>query len=178
MKNNGLLFALLGAGALFVSAKGNAATSSGWKVPPHGMKYAKLFEKYEKRFKLPKNLVAVMAGIESSYRADAVGGVGEVGLMQLYKKYHPEKATVAISGNLKPDFTDPEQNIEYAAAYLRRLNNSIGNWEDTIRAYNWGIGNVRKWQKANRPAGKVPLVTQKYLTKISPAVNLKNPSKW
>lgn len=61
---------------------------------------------------LPPALVHSVAAVESGYRADAVSPNGAVGIMQLM----PETAR-----DLKADPSDPEQNADAGARYLREL---------------------------------------------------------
>jgi len=61
---------------------------------------------------LPPELVHSVAAIESGYRADAVSPTGAMGIMQLM----PETAR-----RLNADPSDPRQNAEAGARYLREL---------------------------------------------------------
>lgn len=63
---------------------------------------------------LPYAMVDAVMKIESGYHAEAMGGVGEVGLMQL------RPATAAMMGfrGTPADLADPATNIHFGAAYL------------------------------------------------------------
>lgn len=63
---------------------------------------------------LPPAMVDAVMRIESGYHPDAVGGVGEIGLMQI------RPATAAMLGfrGTPADLADPATNIHYGAAYL------------------------------------------------------------
>ena len=63
---------------------------------------------------LPFDLVDAVMAIESDYRPDRIGDVGEIGLMQV------RPATAAMLGfrGLPAALADPALNIHYGAAYL------------------------------------------------------------
>lgn len=60
---------------------------------------------------------------------------------------------------------DPKASIDAAAKYLKSLYTQFGNWEDAVRAYNWGPGNVQKSIDTNIPN---PRETEEYLAKVKP----------
>ena len=60
---------------------------------------------------------------------------------------------------------DPSSSIDGAAKYLRKLYHQFNNWEDAVKAYNWGPGNV---EKALAEEKELPQETQKYLKKVFP----------
>ncbi len=64
------------------------------------------------------------------------------------------------------DPKDPAQAIDAAAKYLAQLEHEFGNWQDALRAYNWGPGNVRRWLAAGAPPEAVPTETREYVDKI------------
>lgn len=99
----------------------------------------------------PRLVVAVVA-CESSFRPDAVGKKGEIGLGQL----KPETATA-----LGVDPYDPVQNVDGCVRYLKRQLNSFGSLELALAAYNAGPNAVRK-------AGGIPQngITPKYVQKV------------
>lgn len=63
---------------------------------------------------LPYSLVDTVMKIESDYRADRVGSVGEIGLMQV----RPTTAAMMGFRGTRADLADPATNIHYGAAYL------------------------------------------------------------
>ncbi len=99
----------------------------------------------------PRLVVAVIA-CESSFRPDAVGKKGEIGLGQL----KPETAAA-----LGVDPYDPVQNIEGCVRYLRQQWDRFGNWELALAAYNAGPTAVSK-------AGGIPQnnITPRYVQKV------------
>lgn len=85
------------------------------------------FDKYGAELGLPPILIASIAMQESSCRADAIGGGGELGLMQITK----EKCQQGV------DCRDPDFNIRTGAQYLKgRLDNAGGNLLIALGGYN------------------------------------------
>jgi soluble lytic murein transglycosylase-like protein len=74
-------------------------------------------------------LVAIVIGIESNYKVDAVSPAGCRGLMQL------------SPGKLQ-DWTDVRQNITVGARYLQKQIERFGSVELAIAAYNAGPESV------------------------------------
>jgi hypothetical protein len=99
----------------------------------------------------PRLVVAVIA-CESSFRPDAVGKKGEIGLGQL----KPETAA-----GLGVDPYDPVQNIDGCVRYLRQQLDKFGSLELALAAYNAGPNAVSK-------AGGIPQngITPKYVQKV------------
>ncbi|MCX7642633.1 MAG: lytic transglycosylase domain-containing protein [Armatimonadetes bacterium] len=99
----------------------------------------------------PRLVVAVIA-CESSFRPDAVGKKGEIGLGQL----KPETAA-----GLGVDPYDPVQNIDGCVRYLRLQLDRFGSLELALAAYNAGPNAVTK-------AGGIPQngITPRYVQKV------------
>ncbi len=99
----------------------------------------------------PRLVVAVIA-CESSFRPDAIGKKGEIGLGQL----KPETAAA-----LGVDPYDPVQNIDGCVRYLRQQWERFGDWELALAAYNAGPTAVSK-------AGGIPQneITPRYVRKV------------
>lgn len=94
----------------------------------------RLIEEAARRHGLPIELLDSVAAIESGYHPRAVSPKGAIGLMQLM----PETAA-----RLKADPTDPVQNVDAAARYLRELleRYDYGLYR-ALAAYNAGPGAV------------------------------------
>jgi soluble lytic murein transglycosylase-like protein len=87
---------------------------------------------------LPPELVAAVVQQESKFSPTARSGAGAIGLMQLIPK------TGRWLG--ARDLTNPAQNIQAGAKYLRYLHDRFGgDAEKAIAAYNAGEGNVRRF---------------------------------
>lgn len=110
--------------------------------------YREYVTKYAELYDVPEALIYAVIRTESCFHADAVSPAGAVGLMQLMPDTFRD-----ISDNLLREFLedgmirDPETNIRYGTCYLSWLYRHLGDWTNTIAAYNAGIGNVREWTK-------------------------------
>ncbi|HHK4128761.1 TPA: transglycosylase SLT domain-containing protein [Enterobacter roggenkampii] len=111
------------------------------------------FGQLEAKYGLPTGLLRSVATVESGGNPYATSGAGARGLFQ----FMPGTAK-----DLGINPLDPSQAANGAARYLRQLlNQTGGNLEDALAAYNWGIGNI---QKKGRAAS--PLETQMYVPKV------------
>ena len=91
-----------------------------------------------KKNDLPPELVAAVVHTESKFNPTARSGAGAVGLMQLIPR------TGHWLG--ARDLTNPTQNIQAGAKYLRYLTDRFdGDTTKAIAAYNAGEGNVRRF---------------------------------
>jgi soluble lytic murein transglycosylase-like protein len=87
---------------------------------------------------LPPELVAAVVHTESRFVPTARSNRGAVGLMQLVPSTGHWLGT--------DDLTDPAQNIQAGAKYLRYLTDRFsGDQQKAIAAYNAGEGNVRRF---------------------------------
>lgn len=111
------------------------------------------FGQLEAKYGLPAGLLRSVATVESGGNPYATSGAGARGLFQ----FMPGTAK-----DLGINPLDPSQAANGAARYLRQLlNQTGGNLEDALAAYNWGIGNVQK-----KGRGASPLETQMYVPKV------------
>ncbi|MGE5583087.1 MAG: lytic transglycosylase domain-containing protein [Bacillota bacterium] len=78
-------------------------------------------------------LIAIVIGVESEYRVDAVSSTGCRGLMQL----SPDKLA---------DWKDVKKNITVGAGYLQEQINRFGSLELAVAAYNAGPGAVTRYK--------------------------------
>lgn len=103
------------------------------QVPFGGIIYSEA-----KKNDLPPELVAAVVHTESSFVPTARSNRGAVGLMQLA----PRTGRWLGADNL----SDPAQNIQAGAKYLRYLTDRFGgDQQKAIAAYNAGEGNVRRF---------------------------------
>jgi len=113
------------------------------------------------KYNLPAGLLEAVAYRESRFRPEIIDGrvrssVGAVGIMQIMPRWHPE---LGEAGAL-----DPKRAIPYAANYLNTLRKQFGTWPLALAAYNWGPGNLSKWQ---RDGGTWPAETRTYVDEIT-----------
>ena len=143
--------------------------------------YMTAIDAAERQYGLPPGLEFKLLETESSYRQEIIDGtekspVGAVGIAQFMP------ATAAWLTGLPQDqaikyVQDPYKAIPLAAKYLAQLRKSKGitNWEQTIAAYNWGVGNVAKaTAKYGAVAYKdhLPQETKNYIVSISSGVGV------
>lgn len=89
----------------------------------------------ERRYKLPKHLLAALLTVESNNEVHRISRTGAMGPAQLMP------GTAADMHVLDP--FDPQANIEAGARYLSRLMKRYHQWPLAIAAYNAGPGNVK-----------------------------------
>jgi soluble lytic murein transglycosylase-like protein len=132
-----------------------------WKTNEYP-KYASAISDAENRWSIPTDLLARQLYQESRYRADVIAGtnrspVGAVGIAQFMP------GTAAQYG--LTDRTDPFASIEAAAHYMHDLYNMFNDWKSALMAYNWGPGNVAKYNQGQPVT--VPIETSQYVAQIT-----------
>ena len=70
----------------------------------------------------------------------------------------------AESYNLDP--RDPVASLDASARMMKALHRQFGSWGLATAAYNWGSGNVQKWQRGERTP---PKETRDYMVELAPA---------
>ncbi len=81
------------------------------------------------------------------------------------------------------DRFDLAENRALGRAYLARMYRRYGNWPDAIAAYNWGPGNLDAWIGGGRAADRLPLVVDRYRSRVLREAMLAEPgimmaSRW
>jgi soluble lytic murein transglycosylase-like protein len=84
---------------------------------------------------IPPDLFLRLVHQESRWNHEAVSHAGAIGLAQLMP------GTAAV---LRVDPTNPAQNLEGGARYLRQQYDEFGSWRLALAAYNAGPGAVKK----------------------------------
>ena len=93
------------------------------------------------------SLLDRLAEVESGGNNDAVSPVGAIGMYQ----WMPKSARKAGYGVKPFDPLDPKEARKATAKYLKNMQKYHGfTPEETLRAYNWGPGNVIKHKKGTR----------------------------
>jgi soluble lytic murein transglycosylase-like protein len=139
------LWLALGAGLLVLTA-GGAVVLADWKR--RGEKYLPLLNAAERRYGIPRDLLARQAYQESRFREDIISGVtrspaGAIGIMQIIPRWHPSIDPGDAAADERAAL-DPARAIDYAAKYLSSLQRQFGSWSLALAAYNAGPGNVQK----------------------------------
>lgn len=73
-----------------------------------------LLRRKSSKYGVPFRLARAVVEVESNYRRDAVGGVGEIGLMQI----RPQTARWLGFGGEDEELFNPPKNLEYGVKYL------------------------------------------------------------
>ncbi|NUH64087.1 lytic transglycosylase domain-containing protein [Sulfitobacter sp. S0837] len=115
-------------------------TPTKWDVPKYGGSYKGAYltiaREAATRHGIPVDLFLRLVQQESGWNPKAVSHKGALGLAQLM----PQTARV-----LRVDPTDPAQNLEGGARYLKLQYRTFGTWELALAAYNAGPGAVKKY---------------------------------
>lgn len=128
----------------YVHAQVEARLPKQWKTSTDKLTKAILAEADKNGFD-PLFVMAVIQ-TESSFKPDQIGGVGEVGLMQI----RPETAQwlskrLGLKWGGRESLFDPVVNVRLGTAYMAMLRKDFDSKSNRyIAAYNMGSGNVRK----------------------------------
>lgn len=111
----------------------------------------------EQKYGIPSGLLNAVISKESSGNPNAVSPKGAIGLGQVMPEtakgmgYNPER--------LK---SDPDMQVDAAGKYLgQMLRQNDGDVTSALASYNWGPGNVQKYQSGQNQA--MPQETQNYI---------------
>ena len=117
---------------------------------------------------IPEDGYKALIHAESAWDPQAGSPAGAKGLAQFMDPTAKEEGV---------DSSDVNSSLSGGAKYLAKLREQTESWEEAIAAYNWGIGNVQKFKKANGGEfpvdkivnkGKDPNETRNYVTKLAP----------
>lgn len=97
-------------------------------------------------------LLGALTQVESSGNPRAVSPKGALGLAQFMP---------GTAADLGIDPFDPQQALTGARQYLSWLISQTGNLPDALAAYNWGIGNLKKYGR-----DAAPKKTRDYVEKV------------
>lgn len=111
-----------------------------WDVPKYNGSYKGVYLSTARdaatRHGIPVDLFLRLVQQESGWNPKALSHKGAMGLAQLM----PQTAQA-----LRVDPTDPAQNLEGGARYLKMQYRAFGTWELALAAYNAGPGAVKKY---------------------------------
>lgn len=98
--------------------------------------YLEMARAAARRHGIPEDLFLRLIQKESNWRADAESPDGAYGLAQLMP---------ATARELRVDRTNPHENLEGGARYLRQQYDHFRNWRLALASYNAGPGAVQKY---------------------------------
>jgi len=114
------------------------------------------FGQLEAKYGLPVGVLNAIASVESGGNPQAESKAGAKGLFQLMPGTAKD---LGLSGD---DVFNPSKSAEAGAKYLRWLMDQTGgDIESALAAYNWGIGNVK-----NKGLPNAPLETRNYVPAV------------
>ena len=117
-----------------------------------GSRYHNLIAQHARANGVPLKLAHAVVRVESAYRANARGGAGEIGLMQLKLS---TARMMGYKGSAKALY-HPENNIKYGMKYLGQAHKLAGGSTcGTILKYNAGHGAKRMNPISKRYCNKV-----------------------
>ena len=139
--------------------------------------YAERIDDAAARHGVDPHLVAAVIRCESGWNETAQSGAGAVGLMQLMPETAKNVAGLGLvdTNTYDPNrLTDAVTNIEYGTAYLAYLGSQFSDSDESICAYNAGIGAVQGWQQ-NAAGGEFRDAiaypeTREYLNSVNEAI--------
>jgi len=115
-------------------------TPTKWDTPKYRGKYKGVYlgmaREAAMRHGIPADLFLRLVQQESGWNPAARSHKGALGLAQLM----PETARI-----LRVDPTDPYENLDGGARYLKRQYQAFGSWNLALAAYNAGPGAVKKY---------------------------------
>ncbi|MCL2756087.1 MAG: lytic transglycosylase domain-containing protein [Firmicutes bacterium] len=99
------------------------------------------------RFNLPPELIASIIRAESSFRPNAIGPRGEIGLMQLMPSTAAWLASSKMdTPGLEKQLNVPRVNITFGSFYIRYLLDKFdGDVRTALIAYNAGPAKAQRW---------------------------------
>ena len=114
--------------------------------------YSKLIAKYAREHGVPYKLARAVVQVESSFRANATGGAGEIGLMQI--KLATARG-MGYKGSRKALY-NPSTNLYWGMKYLGKAHRLAGGSTcGTILKYNAGHGAKKMNRISSRYCGRV-----------------------
>ena len=168
--NSNLILWLAGGALLLAALAGGGAIVYAWEDSAEGRKWAPVLAAAEAKYGLPSGMLSRQAAQESSFDPAVIYGtrtssVGALGILQLMPQYF-SSVDVAVP------FTDADvaAQIDQAAEEDARLYGVFGDWSLALAAYNWGQGNLERWQSSGAGTSAWPTQTRNYVADIAAAV--------
>lgn len=143
------------------------------------VKYEDIVKAEAERYGIPESLVYGVIRTESGFDPDAQSHADAMGLMQMTEDTFQWMQDVLGESYETNMLFEPEINIKYGCALLRRLIDYFGNTNTALSAYNAGIGNVSSWLENSDYSSdgetleRVPFEeTENYVIKVNDAASV------
>jgi len=144
-------------------------------LPPEALQMYGLGESKAPQKETPKTpynwindkLLDQMAFVESTNNPNAVSPAGAQGMYQ-WMPHAAKDPGFGVEGGFDP--FDPEASRRASMQYLRGLQEAHPDWtpEEILQAYNWGIGNMRKYKAGE--ITQMPKETKDYAGKFNDVI--------
>jgi Transglycosylase SLT domain len=120
----------------------------GWKNAGSGPTWVPILNQAEEQYGLPQDILAATAYQESSFIENVIRGLKpssdglSLGIMQLQTQFFPS----LVGPSVPVPYTDQNvsDQINAAAQVFAENFAALGNWEQTIAAYNQGLAGVQR----------------------------------
>ena len=116
--------------------------------PETGIDYTEIIRREARANYVPPLLLAALLKQESQFKASATGPMTRYGRAKGMAQFID---TTATEWGLTNPY-DGVSAIKAAARYIKWLYGQAGTWRKAVAAYNWGIGNVRKYGLSAMPS--------------------------
>lgn len=103
-----------------------------------------LAKKYGDKYGVDPYLVMAVIKVESSFDAHALSSSAAIGLMQIKMSTYGDICAEIGTEYSEHALYDPETNVRAGTYYLSWLKGQLGEMRETIVAYYYGIGNVKR----------------------------------
>lgn len=139
-------------------------------------RYDSLFQWYGEKYGFDWQTLKAQALAESRLDSTAVSPVGAKGLTQFmdstWSEWQTGEKGKSIEKSLDP--FNPEWSIRAQAAYMAWLQKQTGgDLYNALIAYNWGIGNYKKWASGFK--SDIPEETKGYIRRIYGTLKMEVP---
>ncbi len=147
----------------FFNAGISMTNTATWDASVVPAQYVAAIQTAEQANGLPTNMLARLLYQESHYNPSIINGTikSSAGALGIAQFMPPTAADFGINP------LDPFQSIAAAGRYLKQLYNATGAWDQALAAYNWGLGNLRKYGIA-----QAPVETRNYYTQILAGIGM------
>lgn len=128
--------------------------------------YIKKANEVEVQHGIPHNLLVGLLKTESNLNPKAKSSAGAKGIAQFL-------SVTAKEYGINP--YNPMESIEAAGKYLANSYKKLGNWENSLRAYNMGLQGVLDYKAGKR---KLPKETAEYTGKVYKNAKISQPTQY